>query len=31
MQSNIYTNIIFIGIGVKIIVSAEKYPETLLI
>ena len=37
MYSNIYTNIIFIGllifigIGVKITVHTEKYPETLFI
>ena len=28
MHSNIYTNIIFIGMRVKIKVNTEKYPET---
>ena len=31
MHNNIYTSIIFIGMGVKITVYAEQYPETLFI
>ena len=31
IHSNIYTNIIFIGMGVKITVHTRKYPETLFI
>ena len=31
MHSNIYTNIIFIGMGVKISVYTGSYPETLFI
>ena len=31
MHSNIYTNIIFIGMRVKITVYTGKYPETPLI
>ena len=31
MLSNIYTNIIFIGMGVKITVYTGKYRETLFI
>ena len=31
MHSNIYTNIIFVGVGVEITVYPGKYPETLFI
>ena len=31
MHSNIYTNITFIGMEVKIAVYTGKYPETLFI
>ena len=31
MHSNLYTNIIFIGMGVEITVYTGKYPETLFI
>ena len=31
MHSSIYTNIIFIGMGVKITVYNVKYSETLLV